>query len=241
MEEALVTQLYEDLDGLIKLLITKEPLPPSHVRIIASSILRKWLVNGLINKLSALNHAKFSFLSSDTSEIVEAVKDNSAITFYMAAGVNLNGVPIHSIYASDSPPPAAGGPEIPVKTQIKNLSPADLLRLKRIYFKGRWFSFDEIIRFIANKIGGVHFDTKRDAEWQTVLEEASNYFVAGNPDGLDRMQIIDPYSDKHQMLLVLPKEKGYIRSCLDIELLAAAQAFTHIHIDGEKIINISEA
>ncbi len=86
----------------------------------------------------------------------------------------------------------------------------------------------------------VHLDFRRTKDWQIIIEEASNYFVVGNPDGLKDMGIIEPYSDEHQILLVLPKEQGNLWNCLDIELLALTQSFANIHVDGELLAIIDE-
>lgn len=240
MIEQLVDQLYEDLEAMSKFFISKDPLPPSHVRIVAASTLRKWLAESLINKLSSLNGVGFTFLAYDTSDIVDAVKDNTNVTFFVAGGINLDGKPIRGIYASESPAPPNGKTELPVKMPLKHYTPSEFLKSKRIYYRGQWFDTESIIRFVANKLGGVHLDAKREIEWQKMIEEAANFFVAGNPDHLDSMQLIEPYSDKHQVLLVLPKEKGIKWNCLDIEMLAIAQAFLHIHADGDPIISFNK-
>lgn len=236
MKEQLVDQLYEDLEGLTNLLISKEPLPPSNVRIVASSIIRKWLVDGLINKLSALNGATFSFASHDTTEIVKTINDNSNITFFTTGGIFLGGHPIKGIYTSNSPSNKDRTAELPIDMPYKLFKPSELLKSKRIYYNRQWFDFENIIRFVANKAGGIHFDIKREAGWQNEIERASKYFVFGNPDNLEKVEIIEPYNEKHQILLVLPKERNFLWTCLDVELLSIAQAFGNIHIDGEKII-----
>ena len=112
---------------------------------------------------------------------------------------------------------------------------------KRIYFKDTWIKASEIIRFSANKYGGVHLDTNYTKEWQNKIYEASQYFIAGNPDNKTSKEIIEPYSDANQILLVLPKEKGNIWNCIDISMLALAQAFCSIHVNGERVAEINES
>jgi hypothetical protein len=237
MEKELIDQLYEDISGLAKFLTSPNPLPPSYVRITATAILRKWLIDGWINRLASLTGAVYTFKSYDTSQVVHSIQNQPSVTFFMAAGVYLNGVPMRGIYASDAPPPNEGKALLPIdKMDLTLFKPNQLLISKRIYYKNQWIDFESIIRFVANKYGGVHYDPKREHEWQNILEEAAKYFIAGNPTGLNEMQIIEPFSDKHQILLVLPKEGENIWSCLDIELLSAAQAFLNIHIDGEPLI-----
>lgn len=155
----------------------------------------------------------------------------------MAGGVLMNGVPIQGYYVSDGPANDDGSPVIPIhKMKYELFKSSELLKSKRIYFNGHWFNFSEIIKFCANKYGGVHLDKKYSKSWEQELENASNYFVAGNPDDYNELKTIEPYSAKHQILLTLPKEKGHIWNCLDIELLAAANALINIHVNGDRIL-----
>lgn len=233
----LINQLHEDLTALANFLFSRDPLPPSYVRITAAAVLRKWFLDGWINKLSAATGARYSFKTHDTSTVVQAIEKEPSIEFFMTAGINLNGVPMRGIYVSKASAPVGGGAIIPVdKMPLELFKPSKLLKCKRVFFTGQWLDFEHIIRFVANKYGGVHLDTERELPWQNILEAAAQYFIAGNPTGLDKVQIIEPYSEKHQMLLVLPKEGLNIWNCLDIELLAAAQAFLNIHVDGQPVI-----
>lgn len=236
-KESLLNQLREDVQALAELLIREDILPPSHVRILASGILRKWLVEGLIHKLSALTKSQYTFKTYDTKTLIEAIDNNEKITFFMTGGINLDGIPLRGIYASDSPSNINNKPEIPIDSMSRELLKSNqLLNSKRIYYNENWFDTEQIIKFCANKYGGVHFDNKRNSEWQTKIEEASNYLIVGNPDGFLKRQLIEPYSKKHQILIVFPKEKGQIWNCLDIELLSAAQAFINLHVDGKPYI-----
>ena len=44
--------LEDDLSALRELLIRSDSLPPSHVRIVASPIIRRWLIDDNLNKLA---------------------------------------------------------------------------------------------------------------------------------------------------------------------------------------------
>jgi hypothetical protein len=241
MLKELAQQLSEDLNALSRFLVSSEPLHPSHVRITAAPVLRKWFIEGLINRLSSHANVEYTFNSLCTEDIVSVIESNPAIQFFLTGGIMMDGLPVQGYYVSDNPPPIDGSPEIPIKKmRYKLFKPSKLLKSKRLFFKGSWFNFRDIIVFCANKYGGVHFDINRSKAWEKKIEEASQYFVAGNPNGLKKRQIIEPYTDENRILLVLPREKGNIWNCVDIELLAAAQALTNIYVNGEPVAeNIS--
>jgi len=234
--EALIGQLEEDLLALAKLLRGPGPLPTSYVRIIASATLRKWLLDGNLSRAANALGVSFTLPTLDTSAVVEAVGINPAITFFLAGGVRMDGVPIRGYYVAETP--FTGRPELPIDSMaITRLSPSRYLRSPRVFHQGQWFDAEQIIRFVANKKGGVHFDPTREHAWQEKLDLAANFFVAGNPDNLTEIQLIEPYSAEHRILLVLPKETGNLWTCLDIELLAAAQTFLNIHCDDEPLLD----
>jgi hypothetical protein len=115
------------------------------------------------------------------------------------------------------------------------LTPARFLNSKRIYFEGNWFSAEQIISLICNKHGGVHFDTRRDKPWQETLERAAIYMTFGNPNYETESRIIDLEEPGGPCMVVIPEEAGNSWSCLDIELLSAAQALLNVHCNGDRL------
>jgi hypothetical protein len=142
---------------------------------------------------------------------------------------------LRGLYVSDAPfegqPPISGD-----GLTTTMLEPSRYLRSPRVYHRGRWFTAEQVIRFVANKHGGVHLDRSREQDWQSALEEAARFFKVGNPDHLTERQVIERRSPEHSVLVVLPRESGWIWSCLEIELLAAAQALISVHFRGERLL-----
>ena len=130
MEDELIDLLVEDLTALSKILCSEEALPPSYVRINASSILRKWLLDGLLSKLSSFTGATYSLKTYETSDVVEIIKNNNQIQFYLAGGIMLDGIPMRGFYVSDNEAPPDGKLEIP-KTQLKLFTQSQFLKSKR--------------------------------------------------------------------------------------------------------------
>ncbi|PPC96084.1 MAG: hypothetical protein CTY32_06885 [Methylotenera sp.] len=226
--------LEEDLATLHELLYTKGPLPPRHVRSVASAIVRKWLVEGALNKLAHELSVKFELVAYGTSAVFDALPNAPEVNFFLAGGVNLNGLPIRSMYASRAP--YTGNPPIPVDTPVEFFPPGKYLGSKRIYFEGNSFSAEQIITFVANKAGGVHLDLRREKPWQEQLEQAAAYMTFGNPNNETKRRIVELGEPGGPCMLVLPKERGNIWSCLEIEMLSAAQALLNVRCNGESLI-----
>jgi len=235
--ESVRRQFEEDLAALDSLLRRPDPLPPSHVRITASAVLRKWFLDGHLNRLGKSLGVKFSFPVLDTSSIVDAIAGDRSIRFFLAGGVLMNGLPIRGYYVSDVP--YDGQVRLPINSmKMIDVRSSHFLKSHRIYHEGCWFDTADIMRFAANKAGGVHLDFRREQDWQHRIEAASEYFVLGNPDKLQdrKVQIIEPYSPQNQILLLLPKEVGHLWTCLDVELLAAAQSLINIRCNDEPLV-----
>jgi hypothetical protein len=168
----------------------------------------------------------------DTSEIVTAAAKDGTIRFFLTGGVMMDGEPIRGYYVADSP--FEGKPPIPIDTMSYAwLTPARFLRMNRVLHGATWFNAEQVLRFVANKYGGVHFDDSRDQPWHEELDRAAAFFTIGNPDGLNERRLIETRTPLHSIRLVLPKEVGHLWTCLDIELLAIAQSLTNIRCNDQ--------
>lgn len=232
--KALQKQLEEDLATLLDILVQPGPLPPRHVRSVGSAIVRKWLVEGKLNDLGHDIGVKFELPAYDTSPVFSVLPNTPEIKIYISGGINLGGVPIRSMYVSSSP--YNGEMPIPAETESVLYSPGKFLGSKRVYFKGHTFTAEQIITFVANKHGGIHFDQNREKPWQVHLETASSYMIFGNPSHEKEPSIIDLEGPEGACLVVIPSEVGNTWSCLEIEMLAAAQALVNVHVNGTRLI-----
>lgn len=235
---ALQQHLEEDLATLLDILVQPGPLSPRHVRSVGSPIVRKWLVDGTLNRLAHEMGVKFELPAYDTSTVFAELPQKPDVNFFLAAGINLGGVPIRSMYASSTP--FAGVSPISVETPISLYSPGKFLGSKRIFFEGHSFSAEKIITFVANKHGGVHFNSGRDKDWQEHLERAAKYMTFGNPNSEKESRLIELGEPGALCLIVIPNEVGNVWSCLEIEMLSAAQALLNVHCNGARLIMIED-
>jgi len=230
--ELLNAQLEEDVLAFQSLLATNSILPAAAVRIVTASVLRKWLLDGWLNKLGVGLGISFTFPSLDTSVILRELEDHPEIEYFLSGGVWLGGHLFQGVYSSSCE--YIGTPPISIdKMTWSNLSAKELLRSKKIYFRGEWFSVEKIIRHMAHKIGGVHFDTSRKHLWEIGLDEAAAYLEFGNPDFSSEMELVD-YGNC--MKIVFPRETGQVWNCIYVEMLATAGSFCNVLVNGEPLL-----
>jgi hypothetical protein len=224
-------QLESDLTTLFKLVFTyRKPVTEGDIRI-ASVILRKWLIDGLLGRLCNAARVEATIPALDNSAPLAALSKHPAIDYFLTAGVRFNGVPVSGIY--NSADPFQGEPQIPVdRMQDREMKVSEFLAQKRLYFDRALFSCADIIKFTANKLGGAHFDTKREPHHEQ-LDRASQYMKYGGPHPSPGW---DPGS---QIYLVLEPDSSEILSGLHIEIVAAATSFIQIKFGGNPIMKLT--
>jgi hypothetical protein len=119
--------------------------------------------------------------------------------------------------------PDDGWKEIELKTK-------DFLDQKRVFFEGDYFTCRDIIKFTANKLGGAHYDLKRDNRWAK-LDKAASYMKFGGPN---------PYvsAPPTHLYLVLEPNGSEILSGMHIELIAAATSLIQVRLDGSPVLEL---
>ena len=224
-------QLESDLTTLFKLVFThRKPVTEGDIRI-ASVILRKWLIDGLLGRLCNAAKVEATIPVLDNSAPLAALPNYPAIDYFLTAGVRFNGVPVLGIY--NSADPFRGEPQIPVdRMQEHEIKVSEFLAQKRLYFDGSLFSCDDIIKFTANKLGGAHFDTRREPHHEE-LDRASQYMKYGGPHPSPEW---DPGS---QLYIVLEPDSNEVLSGLHIEIVAAATSFIQIRFGGNPIMKLT--
>lgn len=229
--EVALDTLEGDLRTLFKLVVThNKPVTDGDVRA-ASAILRRWLSEGQIGRLCHAIGVSPTFPVFDNASIITAIKDAPDVRYYLTGGVRFNGRPVTHVYASDLP--ASGKPSLPLGPMPYVLvKTKKFLEQKRVFYDGAYLSCEEIIRFTANKLGGVHLDFVRD-ERQQLLQSAAQYMTFGGP--LERIV----RGNVGEMHLALEPEGEEALSGLHIEVMAAASSFLNIHLDGKQLLEFS--
>lgn len=64
--------------------------------------------------------------------------------------------------------------------------------------------------------------------------------IFGNPNGEKEARVVDLGEPGGPCLVVIPDEVGNIWSCLEIEMLSAAQALMNVHCNGVRLLVTNE-
>ena len=224
-------QLQGDLETLHRLVFTHNtPVRDSDIRA-SVNILRRWLCDRQLSSLCNKLGVKPSFHVEDNAAQVAAVDADDSITYFLTGGVKFDGRPIWRIYDStNSPGPAPLVPMTPPQYEWVKFS--RFVDQKRIYFEGDWITYEEIITFTANKLGGVHLDFRRN-DRQRMLERASSYMTyGGHPDRI----VTGTLGEVH---LALEPNGTEVLSGFHFEVIAAATTLMQVRLDDQPLLQFT--
>jgi hypothetical protein len=90
-----------------------------------------------------------------------------------------------------------------------------------------WFSTAQIIRFVANKLGGNHTDFDRSGEWER-LDRANEYFKYGGP-------MLDEPPELATLYMQCEPTSHEIIGGAHVEIIAAVATFVQMEIAGTPV------
>ena len=231
--------LIADLSHLATLVIThNKPVVEASIRS-ASVILRRWLIEDKLAILANAVQATPTVPVLDTSAVFAEITRQSTTEYFLTGGVRFAGTPLLGICSFSSPVPEKGS-LLPIdKLEYTMLRLHQFKSQPRMHFKGTNFSCEEIIKYTANKLGGVHIDFNRqgDAKYAKLnekyakLDEAASYMKYGGPLSLEEPQPSELY-------LVLEPKGTEVLSGAHIEIIAAAASLLHVHFDERPIMDV---
>jgi hypothetical protein len=169
-EAELDLQLTEDRDAL-RTRVAIDNVSFADVRQLAAPILRRWLVEDQISVLARAKNVEFLFAAPDLRQVYREC-DARRMAAFFALGCSIRGLGFYGVSASSQPaarPPTA--PDTPA-----NLSPSNFVRQRTIYFMGQYATRGDVIRYFANKLGGVHYDATRDKTIELFLDMVRTKF-----------------------------------------------------------------
>lgn len=218
-----LTRLLEaDLDELIELCFPhNKPVAEAKIRQTAV-ILRRWLLDGDLQRLLDPFRSDAVFHVQDNGPIKAYLDRTPGFRYLLTANVMMNGRPIRYIYDTELGP--AEVEQDALEARWVGLSLKKFLVQPRIYHEGQWFSTGQIVRFVANKLGGNHIDFDRSGEWER-LDRANEYFKYGGPT------IAQPPSGATLYLQLEPASREVIGGA-HVEIIAAAASFVQMEING---------
>lgn len=214
-----------DLDELVGLCFPhNKPVAEAKIRQMAA-ILRRWLVDGDLQRILDPLKARASFRVQETSAVKTYAERSGAFQYLLTADVMMNGQPIRFIYHSPLEPSAVDRASL--REKHVSLSLKKFVAQPRMFHDGHWFSTGQIIRFVANKLGGNHLDFDRSGEWER-LDRANDYFKYGGP-------ALDEAPGTAALYAQFEPDSREIIGGAHVEVIAAAAAFVQMKIDGKAV------
>lgn len=211
-----------DLDELVELCFPhNKPVAEAKIRQTAV-ILRRWLLDGDLQRLLDPLRLSARFYVQDNGPTKAYLDRTPGFRYLLTANVMMSGRPIRYIYDTALDP--AEVEHDAFKARWIGLSLKKFLAQPRIFHEGQWFSTGQIVRFVANKLGGNHVDFDRGGEWEH-LDRANKYFKYGGP------ALTQPPSGATLYLQFEPASVEVIGGA-HVELIAAAASFVQMEIGG---------
>lgn len=220
--------LESDLETLFKLIVTyRKPVSEGDIRA-ASAILRRWLCEGMIGKLANKLGVTPTFPVLDNNTIFDALKCAPDVNYYLTGGIRMNGFPVSSVYDSSTKSPADAGVKAgPLPTVM--MTSGRMCRQPRLFHAGEQFTCEQIIRFTANKLGGVHLDFERDPREAQLDRAARHMTFGGDPQMLER-------GKPGVLHLALEPTGREALSGIYLEVIAASASLLNVHFDGKPLM-----
>lgn len=220
--------LAADVETLVPLAFPHDrPVSEAHIRIMATTM-RRWLVDGDLKKLLAPLRRTALFDVQGNSQAKAYADRSGAFRYYLTAGVKVAGRPISHIYESQLPEEAMNRDfvgEGRIRLPLKKF-----LAQPRLFHAGNWFTTEQILRFVANKLGGNHLDFDRQGEWARL--EAGNAFMRfGGPP------LAEPPPGCEVYVQLEPASTELIGG-VHLEVIAAAASFAQMEIDGVQLCTL---
>lgn len=220
--------LAADIETLVPLAFPHgRPVSEAHIRIMATTM-RRWLVDGDLKKLLAPLRRAALFDVQGNAQAKAYADRTGAFRYYLTAGVKADGRPISHIYESQLPEEAVNRDF--VREGRIRLPLRKFLAQPRLLHAGHWFTTEQILRFVANKLGGNHLDFDRQGEWAR-LEAANAFMRYGGPP------LAEPPPGCEVYLRLEPKSAEIIGG-VHLEVIAAAASFAQMEIDGIQLCTL---
>lgn len=211
-----------DLNELVELCFPhNKPVTEAKVRQTAV-ILRRWLLDGDLQRLLDPLRLGAKFHVQDNEPAKAYLDRTSGFRYLLTANIMMNGRPTRYIYDTTLDPLVVKHDAF--RARWIGLSLKKFLAQPRIFHEGHWFSTGQIIRFVANKLGGNHVDFDRGGEWEH-LDRANEYFKYGGP------ALAQPPSGARLYLQLEPASFEVIGG-VHVEVIAAAASFVQMEIGG---------
>jgi hypothetical protein len=141
-----------------------------------SAILRRWLLEDALTGTAAPRVGKVTILAPQNNAFYRIITPENTDLF-VSAGVTLFGVSIRVVMSAAQDVVVKGfDPDETVALRVDNFR-----KQRVVFWKGQWFTRDQVVKYVANVAQGVHAGTARDPD-ELLLAEARRAVAVGQND-----------------------------------------------------------
>ena len=220
--------LDEDIRLLVKQLANPDDIDRAALRVSASTIARRWIADGQLAKLGHELGKVPTLPALDTKVHVAQIEKDGGFQFYTSGGAGLNGLPLNTFYAHGADREKSDEHRLQIPKE-KNFALSKFKSRKCTFLGGHFLKTEDVIRFVANKTGGAHFDTTRDKFAEKLAEKARRFFLLGS----------DPHDqpvDHNGPYVYVPGMPPGLWDFTHIETLSIAQSLCNVKFDAEYFV-----
>ena len=165
----------------------------------ASVIIRRWLVDGTLQEIASPRVGRIEILAPDTTPFVASGQENPFVIFVNAT-TSIFGVFIAAamLAPGNKPREIEGIGDLDEKKPVRIDS---FRRQEVIYFKRKWITRDDVIKYIANVADGVH-SRRSKSEDEKIIARARHVMT---------FSLVDPKKDPNRPK-EMPEDIGLIPS-----------------------------
>lgn len=200
------------------------PVAEANIRMLAS-FMRRWLVDGDLQKILSVTQSTANFNVLGNSQAVKYADESHVFRYFLTGGIRMKSGPVQYLY--ESPLKLEEIDLSFVKQGRIRLPLKKFLSQRRLMHEGQWFTAEEIIRFVANKLGGNHTDFVREGIWEK-LDAANRWLAYGGP------QVSEPPPGT-EIYLIFEPDSDEVIGGVHLELIAIAASFVQMEIDNQPL------
>jgi hypothetical protein len=129
--------------------------------------LRMLLLDREVAKCAASHGIRLEIVATD-NRFINKARPLSSVSFFMSGGCTISSVEVDPFAVS-----LTGGAVPPITSGLtRRLKLAEFLDDPVLCVRGRLIKRADVIRYVANKLGGVHYDDRRQKETERAIDRA---------------------------------------------------------------------
>jgi hypothetical protein len=180
----------------------------SDLRQVVAPILRRWFVDDLIYQVQKMLAEKILIPTDELRPFIRAC-ENGNVKFFAGVKATIGGTPVSNfVFGNDRvqldlPTSSAGFVQLKI---------ADFAKQRVLFGNNIFATRSDVIKFVANKWGGVHLDSKFMDKVQSMIDETRFYYGFKMEDG--RLDFVINFDGSLRV-----QKRSFTNDFLDLALL----------------------